>query len=76
MTREETINEIKSWAIPSAEGREVLETLIPELVESEDDRIVRCIEVALTDVDEQRFKDFGTTLKDCIAYLEKQKSND
>ena len=29
--------------------------------------------MALTDVDEQRFKDFGTTLKDCLAYLERQR---
>lgn len=39
MTREQAINEIKSWAIPSEKGREVLETLIPELRESEDERI-------------------------------------
>lgn len=39
MTREEAINEIKSWAIPSEKGREVLETLIPELAESEDEKI-------------------------------------
>lgn len=76
MTKEEAIKKIK-WEIAGLiidkDAREALETLIPELRESEDDRIVRCIEVALTDVDEQRFKDFGTTLKDCIAYLEKQK---
>lgn len=39
MTREEAINEIKSWAIPSEKGREVLETLIPELAESEDESL-------------------------------------
>ena len=43
MTREEAINEIKSWAIPSKKGREVLETLIPELCESEDERIRKWI---------------------------------
>lgn len=52
---------------------EYIDTIIPQLAESEDERIRRCIEVALTDVDEQRFKDFGTTLKECIVYLEKQK---
>ena len=36
MTREEAIKEIKSWAIPSERGREALETLIPELAESEE----------------------------------------
>lgn len=50
-----------------------IDEVFPELKEDEDERIRRCIEVALTDVDEQRFKDFGTTLKECIAYLEKQK---
>ena len=35
----------------------------------EDERIKSCIGLALTDVDEQRFKDFGTTLKDCLAWL-------
>lgn len=44
-----------------------------EMQESEDERIRKCIGMALTDVDEQRFKDFGTTLKDCLAYLERQK---
>lgn len=41
--------------------------------ESEDERIRRCICFALTDVNEQRFTDFGVTLKDCLAYLKKQK---
>ena len=50
-----------------------MEIVCPQLAESEDERIMQCIEVALTDVDEQRFKDFGTTLKECLAYLEKQK---
>lgn len=34
------MNEIKSWAIPSKKGREVLETLIPELAESEDEKMI------------------------------------
>jgi GNAT superfamily N-acetyltransferase len=40
---------------------------------SEDERIRQCIGLSLTDVDEQRFKDFGTTLKECLAYIERQK---
>lgn len=67
MTREEAINEIRSWAIPSEKGREVLETLIPELAESEDERIrKKCITIISK----------WTTKEDrdeCIAYLEKQK---
>ena len=47
--------------------------IFPELAESEDERIRHCIEMALTDVPEKRFKDFRTTLKDCLAWLEKQK---
>ena len=35
----------------------------------EDEKIKSCIGLALTDVDEQRFKDFGTTLKDCLSWL-------
>lgn len=51
---------------------QILENLFPELRESEDDRIIRCIRVALTDVDEKRFNDYDTTLKDCLTWLEKQ----
>ena len=53
--------------------RTFLEQVFPELRESKDERIRECICMALTDVDEQRFKDFGTTLKDCLSWLEKQK---
>ena len=35
----------------------------------EDERIKSCIGLALTDVDEQRFKGFRTTLKDCLNWL-------
>lgn len=53
--------------------KNVLEDILPTLTESNDDRIRKCIRMALTDVDEQRFKDFGTSLADCLAYIEKQK---
>lgn len=52
--------------------REALQTLIPELKESEDERMKRCIGMCLTDATEQRFEDFNTTLKDCLAWIEKQ----
>ena len=29
--------------------------------------------MCLTDANEQRFKDYGTNLKDCLAWLEKKK---
>lgn len=74
MTREKAIEVVKE-AMPTLwkETKDAIQTLIPELKESEDERIRSCICLALTDVDEQRFTDFGVTLKDCLAYLEKQK---
>ena len=48
------------------------EYLFPELKESEDERIRSCIGMCLTDANEQRFKDYGTNLKDCLVWLEKQ----
>ena len=69
-------SELKGWEYTIPEGMEAEikdGKIVVREKESEYERIVRCIEVALTDVDEQRFKNFGTTLKDCIAYLEKQK---
>lgn len=40
----------------------------------EKDRNIRgCIGMALADVSESRFKIYGVTLKECLAYLEKQK---
>lgn len=77
MTREQAINEIKSWAIPSKNGREVLETLIPELAESEDERIrkalietVKCIYAGDTMFLSEQQRDRY------LAYLEKQKDLD
>ena len=55
---------------------EYIDTIIPELRESEDARIRKCIEMALTDVEEQRFLDYGTSLKDCLCWLKKQKERD
>jgi len=52
--------------------KEDAEHYFPELRESEDEKIRRVIGLALTDVPEERFTSLGTTLKDCLAYLEKQ----
>ena len=38
-----------------------------------DENIKNCIGMCLTDANEQRFNDYGTTLKNCIAWLEKQR---
>ena len=44
----------------------------PELKESEDEKIRACIEMCLTDIDEQRFADFSTNIKECLDWLKKQ----
>lgn len=49
-----------------------LETIFPELRGGKEERTINCIGMCLTDANEQRFKDYGTTLKDCLAWLEKQ----
>ena len=51
------------------------ENIFPELRESKDERMMRVIGLALTDVPEERFTSLGTTLKDCLAYIEKQKDH-
>lgn len=38
--------------------------------------IKNCIGMCLTDANEQRFKDYGTNLKECLDWLEKQIDND
>ena len=48
------------------------EDIFPELKESEDEKIRACIGMCLTDIDEQRFADFNTNLKECLAWLKKQ----
>lgn len=40
------------------------------------ENIINCIGMCLTDVNEQRFKDYDTNLKDCLAWLEKQGESD
>lgn len=50
-----------------------LEKMFPELRESEDEKMTRVISLALTDVPEERFTSLGTTSRDCLAYLKKQK---
>ena len=73
MTREEAINEIKSWAIPSKKGREVLETLIPELRESEDEKIRKEI-IEYLGLVGKGDSDYAQPMIDrWIAYLEKLK---
>ena len=41
-------------------------------LKTSNENIKDCIGMCLTDVNEQRFKDYGTNLRDCLAWLEKQ----
>ena len=55
----------------SKEQVEEIETLVSTWKPTDED-IKACIGMCLTDVNEQRFKDYGTNLRDCLAWLEKQ----
>ena len=72
----ETIDKLRKlhndWDSTQNRAAKEIESVFPELRESEDERIKRCIQVALTDVDEKRFNDYDTTLKDCLAWLERK----
>lgn len=50
---------------------EEIENLVSKWNPTDED-IKSCIAMCLTDVNEQRFKDYGTNLRDCLAWLEKQ----
>lgn len=72
MTREEAIRRIKAWNLDS-DDREVLAVIIPELAESEDERIRKAI-VGLIEELQRSDKYFaGVELTDMLTYLEKQK---
>lgn len=65
---------VGAWIVKTPDGYNVASKAIfknkPSCSE-EDDRIKSCIGMCLTDATEQRFKDFNTTLKDCLDWLEK-----
>ena len=80
MTREEAIKEIKSWDFLEGNEIEAIQTLIPELAESEDERVRRELIEFI-----QWSEDRGMTRHDFhqakrplewIAYLEKQKEKE
>lgn len=50
---------------------EEIETLVSTWKPTDED-IKSCIQMCLTDANEHKFKDYGTNLKDCLAWLEKQ----
>ena len=86
MDREEALKQIRNWSLPK-ETREVLETLIPELRESEDERIrkyfVWIVKNVLDNIQVLKLSDEqtrelienydGIKVSDMLAWLEKQK---
>lgn len=74
MTHEEAINEIKSWDFLNEKEIEVIQTLIPELRESENERINKAIFKALSKKDARDvLLAEGVQVSEALAYLEKQK---
>lgn len=81
MTREEKAkryDEALEWMrelYPGLHGatKEDAEHYFPELKESEDERMLGVIRLALTDVPEERFTTEGTSFLKVLAWLEKQK---
>lgn len=78
MTREEAIRRVKAWNLDS-DDREVLEVIIPELHESDDERIRKALIEVLHRLPASTF-DYGAeggylgaTKEQMLAYLEKQK---
>ena len=71
---EDALERAKEWSKnPTTwSSDDICQKIFPELAESKDERIRCCIGMILTDVSEQRFDDYKTTLKDCISWLEKQ----
>lgn len=70
MTREEAINEIKSWDFLEGKEIEAIHTLVPELKESEDDRIIKKLQEY---VKNRNWPLNGPTQAEVLAWLEKQK---
>ena len=75
MTREEAIKAIKAWDFLNNDEKEVIETLIPELKESDDDMIRKALIDYFDDAnktDENPLQSYGIHTDKAIAWLEKQ----
>ena len=55
----------------SKEQFEEIEAIVSKWSPTDED-IKDCIRMCLTDANEQRFKDYGTTFEECLTWLEKQ----
>ena len=72
MTREEAIRILASSCISGSKQTEALETLIPELAESEDERIRKELKEAFEAYDIESMWN-GIPIRSIFAWLEKQK---
>lgn len=70
------LTKVKDWFEKQKESLHIPETCkekADSFTDIKDRNIRGCIGMALADVPESRFKSYGVTLKECLAYLEKQK---
>lgn len=73
MTREEAIKIVRNIYQTDAE-KEALQALIPELAESEDERIIRLLrELGSLDAAKELYKGFDLSYTDVLYWLERQK---
>ena len=56
--------------------QEIAELIFPELQESEDEKMIGTIRLALTDVPEERFTTEGTSLSKVYAWIDKKKEQE
>lgn len=77
MTREEAIKIVKEFINGTClhlVDQEALETLIPELAENEDERIIRLLrELGSLDVAKELYEEYNLSYTDVLYWLEKQK---
>ena len=76
MTRKEAINKIKMWDFLDDDKKEVLKTLIPELKESENERIRKALITFFNRFPYDSIEAAGTNAKEALAWLERQESVD
>jgi len=69
MTKEEAIQKIREWDLLDEEEKEVLETLIPELKESEDEKTRKWLIRYFNELNDEIAKKDRNKI---VAYLEKQ----
>ena len=79
MTREEAIEKVREMKLSPGKDAELiiaLHTLIPELKESKDERIIRAINNMLPFIPDEAYVNNGVTKEDVLNWLEKQKEHE